>query len=196
MTRMRLTGLGLLIAAVLALAGSAQAASIYAIDGGPIGSLRGVETHSFGRGPVDPAAVAHGRLIARILRHAGHVVLLEALPAISYRARDRQVAAAIHFADARHAPLVNFSGGRPVYQPRTCRAIRRAPRTRFIVAAGVEGTTSWPAACHAPNMLVVGRAGANYGVSPDVRLSAPSTSEATARMTVRLARHSYLGSLR
>lgn len=162
--------------------------AVWAIDGGPVGHLPGVTAHSFGQGPVDPDAVAHAELITGIL-HRGlprlRVELLSALPAISYRARDRQVAAAIDYAAARHARVVNISGGKPIRQPRTCHALRRASKTLFMVG-GRNGY--WPAVCPAPNILTIGRAGDPADRRADAGLAAPSTSEATARATVRVMR--------
>jgi hypothetical protein len=162
--------------------------AVWAIDGGPVGNLPGVTVHAFGHGPVDPDAAAHAKLITGIL-HRGlprlRVELLSALPAVSYRARDRQVRAAIDYAAARLARVVNISAGKPIRQPRTCHALRRASETLFVVA-GRSGY--WPAVCRAPNSLTVGRTGDPADRGADLRVVAPSTSEATARATVRVMR--------
>jgi hypothetical protein len=159
----------------------------WAIDGGPVRNLPGVGATNFGHGQVEPEVVKHAELITGIL-HKGlpnqRIRLLSALPARNYRARDRQVAKAIRYADKHGARVVNFSGAAPIRQPKTLRAIRKAKDTLFVVA-GRKG--NWPAVSGAPNVLTVGKSHAPEDRGSAVRVAAPSTSEATADATVRVA---------
>ena len=186
--------------------GTANAAKprVFAIDGGPVGSLPGVTVRSFGHGPADPAAAEHAEMIVGILKDGlprVGVTLLEALPAVDYAARDRQVAEAIDYAADQGARVVNVSMGKPVRQPRTCRALRRASGTLYVIGAGNDGldldrSGFWPAVCPAPNTLVVGmtdeegkrRPESNFGSPVDVFVPAGSTSEAAAYTSVRVMR--------